>query len=299
MDLISDLKMALAVARLNGISAAAREMDVTASSVSRRIDDLEKRLNVRIFNRTTKGLHVTDDGQSILAEGQGLVQNAEMLLSRATNHGDSLSGSLRVTAPARFGQLFVAPAVSRFMLEHPDVTVDLSCTDEIQNIEDLGMDIAIRIGRKGQQNNLVRKLAANHRVLVAAPAWIEQYGAPDTIDLLGQVDGLVLGTENIWHLKGPGGVLVDIKPNVRFRSRYGDVVRQICESGAGVAFKSLWDVSAAIEQGTLVQLFPEYQQSNPADITVVLPTRRYVASRVRVFIDTLDALMKEKLCNAS
>lgn len=292
MDLVSDLQMALAVARLRSISAVAREMNMTASSVSRRLDDLERKLDVRIFNRTTKGLFLTDDGADILAQGRDLVEKAEQLLSRATGAGGQLSGTLKITAPARFGQLYVAPLAAEFLLKHPNVSVDLACTDQIQNLEETGMDVAIRIGRFGQEQNLVRKLTANRRVLVAAPRWIEKNGAPAEIDQLNKIDGLFLGDETVWRLKGPDGVEVRAKPFARFRSRYGDVVRQVCEAGAGVAFKSLWDVSSAIEDGSLVRILPDYDQFNPSDITLVLPTRRYVNNRVRTFVEMLEEMIQ-------
>ena len=293
MDLISDLRIALTIARTNSISAASRDLNMTVSTVSRRLDDLEDKLSMRLFNRTTKGLFLTSDGDAALLEAEELVEKADRLIARGASDPGRLSGVLRVTAPARFGQLYIAPVVARFMLDHPGLRVDLACTDQIQNLEETGFDVAIRIGRSGQDHNLVRKLIANRRILVASPNWLARNDLPSSIEELSGCEGLMLGGETAWITRGPEGKRVEIKPAVRFRSQYGDVIHDVCVAGCGVAFKSIWDVAASVKTGRLIHIFKDYEQFEPSDITLVLPRRRFVSERVRQFTEAVEAGLKD------
>ncbi len=295
MDLIENLKIALTIARTKSISAAARELNMTVPTVSRHLDNLEDRLKTRLFNRTTKGLFLTDDGDAVLVDAQELVERAENLGFRDTAASESLSGTLRLTAPARFGQIYIAPIVADFMRAHPNISIDLACTDHIQNLEEDGFDLAVRIGRVGQHNNTIKKIVANRRILVCSPAWLEQNPIPRMVSQLSGCDGLLLGTETRWLLKNATGEEFSVTPRARFGSRYGDVIREICEAGCGIALKSMWDVGPCLEAGTLVQIFPDFEQKETSDITLVYPDRRYVSARARAFSTTLENVLRIRL----
>lgn len=302
MDLISDVKVALAIARTKSLSAAARELNMTVPTVSRRLDDLETKLGVRLFNRTTKGVFVTDDGNALLESGQELVEQADDFLRRGALKSKGLTGILRVSAPARFGQLYIAPLVADFLKDHPGLSLDLACTDQILNLEETGFDLAIRIGRFGQDNNIVKKIASNRRILVAAPDWLAANPLPEKIEALAGCDGLMLGSETTWKLKrshaDTGVSRLEITPHVRFRSRYGDVIRSVCEAGCGIALKSVWDVATALQEKTLVQIFPPYEQDSSSDIMMVFPSRRFVSDRVRAFASAVETSLRKTLAGS-
>lgn len=228
-------------------------------------------------------------------DAQELVERAENLGSRGTTASEGLSGTLRLTAPARFGQIYIAPIVADFMRTHPNISIDLACTDHIQNLEEDGFDLAVRIGRSGQHNNTVKKIVANRRILVCSPTWIEQNPIPRIVSQLSGCDGLLLGAETKWLLKNAAGDELSVTPHARFRSRYGDVIREICEAGCGIALKSMWDVGPCLEAGTLVQIFPEFEQKETSDITLVYPDRRYVSARARAFGTTLENVLRSRL----
>lgn len=292
MDLISELKVALTIARTKSLSAASRELNMTVSTASRRLDELEEKLKTRLFNRTTKGLFLTDDGDALLIQGQELVERADNLINTSALQSNKLSGILRVTAPARFGQNYIAPVAAQIMLEHPNLSIDLACTDQIQNLEESGFDLAIRIGFFGQDSNIVRKLLPNRRILVASPQWLQLNNIPTRIQDLAGCDGLMLGNETSWKLKSTNQKCIEITPRIRFRSRFGDVVREICEEGCGIALKSSWDVVPAIKAGKLVQLFPDYQQDSVSDITLVMPSRKFVSERTKVFAEAVQTALR-------
>ncbi len=295
MDLIADLKIALAIARTKSISGAARELNMTVPTVSRHLDDLEGRLRTRLFNRTTKGVFLTDGGDAVLVDALELVERADNLISQSASASEGLSGMLRLAAPARFGQTYIAPIAAEFMRVHPNISIDLACTDHVQNLAEEGFDLAIRIGRIGQDNNIIKKIVANRRILVCSPAWLSQNQIPDKLSGLSGCDGLLLGTETTWSLKNGAHEEVSVTPHARFRSRYGDVIREICEAGYGIALKSMWDVGPSLETGALVQVFPEYEQKQASDITLVFPNRHYVSGRVRAFATAVENALRNWL----
>ena len=295
MDLIADLKIALTIARTKSISAAARELNMTVPTVARHLNALEGKLKTRLFRRTTKGLFLTDDGDSVLVNAQELVERAEDIVSRCASASEGFSGTLRLTVPARFGQIYIAPIAAEFMQEHPNISIDLACSDHVHNLEEDGFDLAVRIGRSGQGSNIIKKIATNRRILVCSPEWLRRNLLPDTVAELSGCDGLLLGAETNWTLRNAADEEALVTPHMRFRSRYGDVIREICEAGCGIALKSMWDVKTCLEAGTLVRIFPEYEQRESSDITLVFPDRRYISGRARAFATAVENTLRKKL----
>lgn len=286
MELIDELRVFARVAEAGSISRVARELDRSVASVSKRLSGLEARLAVRLFHRSTHGLSLTDEGHAALDRAQRLIDDSDALLAMFDAGGDNDSGTLRVAAPTRFGERYVAPAVAAFTARYPRVRVELHLSDRRQDLVTEGLDLAIRIGPLLDARHVAKPLFDSRRVVVAAPAYLERRGVPPSPAALADHDCLVLEDNDVWHFR-VGDTDQAVRIAAQVRCRHGDAVSALCLAGAGIALKSVWDIVDEVRGGRLRLLLSDYPVIGPADISVLLPERRYVPPRVRRFIATL------------
>jgi len=294
MDLVTDLRLVLALARLGSLAAAARETGVGTSSVARRLDVLEHRLGERLFNRTPRGVFLTQAGEARLVAARQIVDAADEF-TRVDAREATLSGLLRLSCPARFGERCVAPVVAAFLATHPDVRIELDLTDEIRDLDRDGIDVAVRIGESAPEHNVVRRIAPNRRILVAAPEWIDAHPPIVSPQDLDGADGLMLGSKTEWRLRVPDGTSAVVRPRRRFGGRGGDVILTLCLAGLGVALKSKWEVRELVGRGALDEVLPGVVQDVSADIMTLMPSRRHVPRLVRVFVAELERDLRARL----
>ena len=298
MDLVTDLRLVLALASLGSLAAAARESGVGTSSVARRLDALERRLGERLFNRTPNGVFLTRAGEARLAPARRIVDAADEFTRRDADE-QGLSGLLRVSCPARFGERCVAPVVATFLAAHPDVRIELDLSDEVRDLDRDGIDVAVRIGQDAPEHNVIRRIAPNRRILVAAPQWIAAHPPVFSPADLDGVDGLMLGSATEWTLRRADGTVSTVRPRRRFGGRGGDVILTLCLAGLGVALKSSWEVRECVERGALAEVLPGFAQDVSADIMTLMPSRRYVPRPVRAFVAELERDLRLRLEGAA
>lgn len=286
MELTDELRVFARLAQAGSISRVARELDLSVASVSKRLSGLEARLGVRLFQRSTQGLSLTDEGSAALDRAQRLIDDSDALVAMFDEGGGQDSGTLRVAAPTRFGERYVAPAVAAFVDRYPRVRVELHLSDRHQDLVGEGLDLAIRIGPLTDSRNVAKPLFESRRVVVAAPAYVERSGLPAAPAALADHHCLVLEDNDVWHFRVDGAEQA-VRIPARVRCRHGDAVSALCVAGAGIALKSVWDVVDDLRSGRLVQLLDAFPVLGTADISVLLPDRRYVPPRVRRFIETL------------
>jgi len=284
--LIEELRVFARLAQAGSISRVARELDLSVASVSKRLGRLEERLAARLFHRSTHGLTLTEEGRAALDRAQCLIDDSDALVALFDASGDHDSGTLRVAAPTRFGERYVAPAIGTFIDRYPRVRVELQLSDRRQDLVAEGLDMAVRIGPLLDSSNVAKPLFDSRRVLVAAPGYLERRGVPASPEALAEHDCLVLEDNDVWHFR-VGDTEQAVRIAARVRCRHGDAISALCLAGAGIALKSVWDVVEEIRSGRLELLLADYPVLGSADIAVLLPERRYVPLRVRRFIDTL------------
>ncbi|MDZ7705603.1 MAG: LysR family transcriptional regulator [Trueperaceae bacterium] len=285
MELTDELRVFARLAQTGNLSRVARELDVSVASVSKRLNHLEQRLGARLFHRSTQGLSLTDEGGAALDRARHLLDDSDALIAMFDERGSNDSGTLHIAAPTRFGERYVAPAMAEFTRRYPRVRVELHLTDRQQDLVGEGLDLAIRIGPLTDSRNVAKPLFDSWRIVVAAPAYLERNGVPATPGALSEHDCLVLEENDVWHFHVDGAdEAVRIPARIRCR---GDALSALCRAGAGIALKSVWDVVDELRSGCLVRLLENYPVISPADISVLLPDRRYVPPRVRRFIETL------------
>ncbi|MDA8110272.1 MAG: LysR family transcriptional regulator [Betaproteobacteria bacterium] len=273
------------------LSAAAREVGLSPAMVSRRLAALEARLGVRLVNRTTRSLSLTDEGAAYYEACARILAEIDEANGVAAAGRAEPQGVLKVAMPASFGHKHVAPLIPAFAVRYPKVQLALSLSDRRVNLIEEGFDVAIRIAELEDSSLAARKLAPNRRVVCASPDYLRRHGTPRTPQDLAQHDCLVASWEQgfamTWEYKGPDGKAGAVRVAGRYACDNWEVLREWALAGLGVALKSTWDVRAHLEDGSLVPLFPGYTFGTDVAIYAVYPHRRYLPAKTRVFIDFL------------
>lgn len=291
MDKFKQLKSFVAAATLGSLSAAARAEGVAPAMMGRRINALEARLGIKLLLRTTRRLTLTSEGSAFLEEAQRILRDLHDAETRIAQGGVNPSGHLRISAPAGFGRRHVAPLLPDFIATYPDVTLALDLSDRLVNLIEEGYDCAIRIGELDDSQIVGRRIADNKRVIVAAPSYLGQHGRPNTPADLAQHNCLSFGDQGNqsrgWLLAEDGQVKA-IRVKGSLACSDGSILHQWALAGYGLAWRSLWEVREDLETGRLVSVLDEY--AAPANgIFAMLPERKHLPLRVRLFIDMLRA----------
>jgi DNA-binding transcriptional LysR family regulator len=296
MDRIGDLSLFLRVLDLGSISAAARSLDLSVAVASQRLKRLERELGVRLLHRTTRQLHATPEGAALAEQGRALVEDLEALTGGLRQSATEVSGTLRVTIPASFGQQYISPLLPEFLALHPRVKLSVNLNDQILDLVGSGFDLGIRVGALGDSGLVARQLATNRRVLCASPDYLRRHGTPRTPADLATHDCLLLvgsqGRQDIWRFTDRKGGEIAQRVQGRFESNQGELLRDAVVAGLGIALHSVWHVHEQLRDGRLQVLLPDYPIA-ATGIHAVMPQRRLVPPRVRAFVDFLAERLGE------
>jgi len=272
------------------LSAAARELGVSTAAVSRKLASLESRLGVRLLNRTTRRISLTDEGVRYLEACQRILAEVEEADAEVSAGRAEPQGILRVGVPAAFGHLHIAPLIPEFARRYPRIQLSLSLSDRAFNVLEEGFDVAVRIAELHDSSLAARKLAPNRRVVCASPAYLRKRGTPQTPEDLVHHDCLTANEFHMtWEYQDPAGRRGAVRVTGRYACDNWEVLREWALAGLGIALKSTWDVRRHLEDGSLVQLLPGYTFGGDVAIWAVYPHRRYLPAKTRVFIDYLAA----------
>lgn len=270
----SDLELILAIRDQGSLSGAARCLDVAPPAVTKRLAALEARLGQRLFQRTTRRVSPTAEGETACERAQLLLQGFAALEAELKERQSEPTGLVRLAATFGFGRLWLGPALADFQALHPKIEVQLQLTEKLPDLAQDGFDGAIWLwsvqGRQAAQW-VSRRLARNQRVLVASATYIAQHGAPATITDLQKRACLIVrengnATENtvsqrfdVWTLQhDDDNTLTRVRVAGPLSSNSGELVRDWCLQGRGIMLRSLWDVAAHLASGQLVRVLPAY-----------------------------------------
>ena len=287
-DALHEMSVFSRVVRAGSLSAAARELGLSIALVSRRLAALEARLGVRLINRTTRRLQLTDEGASYFENCARLLAEIAEADAAVAARGGEAHGDLKVALPASFGHLHVAPLVPRFVQRYPAVRLALSLSDRFVRVIEEGFDLAVRIGELADSSLAARRLAPNRRVVCASPEYLTRHGTPGSPDDLAQHNcQLTTDYAATWEYVAPDGSKGAARVAGRYACDNWEVLREWALAGLGVALKSTWDVRRHLEDGSLVALFPDYSFHSDVAIWAVYPHRRHLPAKTRVFIEFL------------
>jgi DNA-binding transcriptional LysR family regulator len=288
MDQFKQLSTFVDVINKGSLSAAARAEGIAPAMISRRLDALEERLGVKLLQRTTRKIALTDEGAAFLEDCQRILSELEEAESAVSVRSARASGHLLVSAPAGFGRQHVAPLIPSFLTEHRDVTLSLALNDRIVDLIGDGVDVAIRIAPLIDSSLISTKLADNRRVVVATPAYLRKHGTPVTPDDLVNHNCLAMnsdGSQRGWTFNvNNKDTLYKVSGNMICND--GEVLHDWALSGKGLAWRSMWEVGNAITTGKLVTVLDAYAAPAPP-IYAVFAQRRHLPLRIRAFVDFL------------
>ena len=270
------------------LSAAARAEGIAPAMIGRRLDALETRLGVKLLQRTTRKLALTDEGAAFLEDCQRILAELEEAETAVAERSAHATGHLMISAPAGFGRQHVAPLLPSFLSEHRDVTATLNMSDRVVDIVGEGIDVAIRIASLADSNLVSVKLADNERVVVGAPSYLKRHGEPKTLADLAKHNCLAIsseGSQRGWTFRDNGKNVV-LKVNGNMGSNDGQVLHDWALAGKGLAWRSMWEVGAEIAAGRLVTVLDTYAAPD-SEIHAVFGQRRHLPLRIRAFVDFL------------
>lgn len=289
MDAFSDLAFFSVVAKAANFTEAAQQLGITPPAVSKRLAGIERRLGVRLLQRTTRRVGLTPEGETYLVEGARVLGELEALERTVSGSQAVPKGQMRVAATLGFGRKHVAPALSAFARRFPDVEVQLQLTDRPVDLVAQGLDLQIRLGELPDSTLTAQLLARNRRVLCASAAYLKRAGAPDHPRELAQHACLFIRendeTFGTWQLTA-GARLEKVKVRGPLAANDGECVVGWALDGHGILMRSLWEVAPLLRSGRLRPVLPQWALP-PADIYAVFPTRSHLSAKTRALVDHL------------
>ncbi|WP_286897860.1 LysR family transcriptional regulator [Achromobacter sp. UBA2119] len=291
----SELLLVVELARAGGMSAAARELDVTPAAVSKRLAQIEARLGVRLFNRSTRRLSLTAEGEVYLENARRILGEIDDLDAIIASRQAAPRGLLKVNAPLGFGRSYIAPAIAEFAQQYPEVSLQLQLTDRPADFVREAFDVAVRFGDLPDTSLIARKIAPNRRLVCASPGYLKKHGTPATPHDLARHQCIVLRQNDaaygLWRFtKGRRSETVKVRGNLS--SNDGEVTLTWGLAGLGILQRAEWDLARYLRSGRLVQVLEDYALPQ-ADIYAVFPERHHLSAKVRVFVDFLVAYFGE------
>jgi DNA-binding transcriptional LysR family regulator len=270
-------------------SDAARALGLSKSAVSKQVGRLEDRLGVRLLNRTTRRLSLTEAGTAFYEGCRQLVADAEAAEQAVTHLASAPRGTLRVNAPMSFGQLHVAPALPDFLARYPDLGLEMQLNDRTVDLVEEGYDLAIRIGRLPDSSLIARRLAPMRRVVCAAPAYLDRHGRPQHPRELAHHECLIysyLSWGREWRFKGADGE-IRVPIAGRLEMNNGDALLAAAREGHGVLLLPSFLVADELRAGTLEPILTDWCGEEAGAVYAVFPAGRNLSPKVRVFVDFL------------
>ncbi|MDP1732954.1 MAG: LysR family transcriptional regulator [Sulfuritalea sp.] len=294
MDRLKLMETFAAVALRGSLTAAAAAEGVAPAVVSRRLDALEEYLGVKLLVRTTRKVTLSFEGSAYLEDCQRILREVGDVEAAVSLGGVKARGHLRISAPAGFGRRHVAPLLMRYLDDNPEVNANLDLSDRLVDLVNENVDCAVRLGELADSSLVSVRLGEMRRVVVGSPDYLARRGVPPAPTFLVDHECLSLGQQRGWVFRETGGkaATTTIKVGGRIECNDGAVLHDWALAGKGLAWRSLWEVGADIAAGRLVTVLDEFA-APPVGIHAVVPQRRHLPLRVRMFIDLLKATWRD------
>ena len=288
MDTLEGMRTFAAVVTEGSFSKAAERLDRSPQLVSKYVAQLEARLGVRLLNRSTRRLSITEAGQAYFDRCQGIVAEVDELEDAVGNMTKALSGVLRINAPMTFGMHHLTPAIAEFQDNHPDLRVDLALDDRVVDIVSEGFDLAIRIADLDTSSLVARRLAPIHLVACASPTYLEENGAPGPPEDLEEHECLgytYSSDRDRWRFESKQGIY-EVRVNGRFCANNGDALRTAALAGHGLVLQPTFIVGDDLRSGRLIRILPDYGIAR-LNVYAVYAHRQFLSNKVRALVEFL------------
>lgn len=282
----TDIQFLLVIRESASLLATAHKLGLTASAVTQRLQQLERKLGIQLVDRSARQLQFTDEGELLCQRGVGIIDEIAGLMEtlHASRHG--MVGRLAINAPFGFGRCYVASVVAAFRQRYPDVDIRMTLSDQPLVASSDRSDLVIHIGELRSSNLISHYIAPNRRLLCASPAFIERYGLPAHPQDLATLPTIALHENNedvtLWQLRSRR-TTVNIRTQPILISNDGEVIRQWAVEGLGVIMRSEWDVADALAEGKLLPLLPDWRLPD-ANVVALTHQGAGLPERTRAFM---------------
>jgi DNA-binding transcriptional LysR family regulator len=290
MDRLTSMAVFKRTVELGSFAAAARQFGMSPEMAGNHVRALETRMGVRLLNRTTRRLHLTEAGSLYYARCNRILAEVDESEAEANALQTAPRGLLRIAVPVTFGVRSIAPAVSDYMMRYPDVSFDVAVSDRFVDLIEEGFDLAIRIGRLPDSNLIARLLTSPQLVVCASPAYLQRAGHPETPAELVSHSCLIyteIAAPDTWQFVGPAGQSETVHVRGPIAATSAEFVREMAVAGHGVILGPNFSFRADIAAGRLSPLLPGWRASRDLAVHAVYPHRSLVSAKVRSFVDFL------------
>ncbi|WP_047537079.1 LysR family transcriptional regulator [Methylotenera versatilis] len=296
MDRLNVMAIFVAVAEQEGFAGASRLLNISPPAVTRAIAALEEHLGVKLFNRTTRFVRLTEAGQRYLEDARRIIAAADEADEAATGINAEPKGHLVVTAPVLFGRLYVMPGISDYLQRYQNTEVTALFLDRIVNLLEEGVDVGIRIGELPDSSYNALRVGQVRRVLCASPSYLSEHGIPSVPDALVKHQLIVAGAISStvdWRFEDAGSpVTIRVKPRLRVTSN--DSAIEAAMLGLGITRLLSYQIATQLASGELKIIMSDFEPK-PMPINIIHREGRYDSAKIRSFIDLISMRLKTTL----
>lgn len=297
--MLNKLKIFIKIVECGNFSQAAKALNTTTSSVSRHIDNLERELGVKLFNRTTRHVGLTESGDILLGSAKKLINDFDATINAIKPAINDPEGHLKISVFESFGRLCICPLLPKFLSMYPKVSIDIALENRITNLYRDEIDLAIRIGEPNDSSLIMKKLLNNRAIVCASHQYLENNSCPQTPNELKRHNCLTVKTNNLgnyWYFRQQKKYQkVPIKGNLI--SQGGAPLLIAAKQHAGILLLSHWMIRNELEQNELVEILPEWRaslyESGSENVYAVFKSNKYIKPALRAFIDFIAGELKE------
>jgi len=296
MDKLESIRVFVAVARAGGFSAAARTLGVPLATVSRKVAELEESLAVRLFERSTRQVVLSETARDYFAACQRLLADLQDADDGVTGEHRAPKGELTVTAPTGFGRQHLEPVLIEFMRQYPDITVRLTLVDRLVNLLDEHVDVAVRINNLPDSSLVARRVGEIRMVVCGGPGYLRDHGVPRHPAELNDHSCILwasLGPLKTWMFSD-GGVDAMFPIRVRLTATLPDTVLAAAVADLGLAQVTSYQAEAVVRAGQLVPVLRDFEAA-PTAVSLVHPSNRHTPLKLRAFLDFAAPRLAERL----
>lgn len=288
MGQLEDIQVFIRVVEAGGIGKAAEQLNLAKSAVSRRLSDLEARLETKLLNRTTRKSSLTEAGRLYYEKSLELVEAVAEMDCQVVNENAQLEGSLKLAAPLSFGLEHLSPLLDQFATEHPKLTLNIDFSDRHVDLVEEGYDLAIRITDLKDSSLQARRLVPIRSVVCASPEYLAKNGTPETVEELKHHKTLLYVSDGVmnWPFIDQAGKEVRIHLQSQIYSNNGDYLLNMAKAGHGIVMQPTFIAWKALALGEVVPILTDYKMPS-FYAYAVYPQNRYLSHKARVFIDFL------------
>ena len=291
MDHISRVGVFLQVVKYESFSGAGRALGITGPAISKQVQSLEDKLGVKLLNRTTRHVSMTEEGAIYFDRARKALEDLDEAEQQIQELKACPTGKLKVNAPMSFGTQFLTKPIASFAEQYPDVELEIDFSDRWVDVAAEGYDVVVRIASLQDSNLIARKLAPCPIVLCIGKKLIEKKGLPKSIAALSDYPAVVYNQhkqKEEWRYKDQNDQVRGLTLNRNFAANTAEMQLEACLQGVGIALLPIFSAHAHLESGALLEVFPEYKTIPERGVYAMYPQNRYLSTRTRLFIDWLS-----------